>query len=420
MQMRRLLPCLAVLTLATPSLAQEVKPEDDRTLNALVLARCPGADIVRVERSGSGLVEVEYLCNGELTEAGISEGKVLYEQREAKPGEQVMDRIRKKLAKDHPGWLLDEIDLVTTPDTAFLKAEVMREGVELNVFFTTDGKKYKPVALLASDQWTLNDLRTVELPQLGYDLLEPDSTYELPDLLREVSGIALADDHTVLCVQDELAAVFTYDLREERITRVMRFDDIGDFEDLLLNGDRILVLRSDGRVYELDHRSGKLRKEWNADLRSLNYEGIFQDPQTGAVCVVAKEPPVAGHVDERPAEQVDAEGHSSLWRNLGATEVEQAFARELPGLARRKVLFQPSAAAIHPITGALFVLSASDRLLVAYQAGKCTVTPLPAEVFFKPEGLAFFPNGDLLISSEGDKKGVAKGSMMRFGFRPAK
>jgi hypothetical protein len=52
-----------------------------------------------------------------------------------------------------------------------------------------------------------------------------------------------------------------------------------------------------------------------------------------------------------------------------------------------------------------------------FNGTKCTVTPLPAEVFYKPEGLAFFPNGDLLISSEGDKKGVAKGSIMRFAYK---
>ena len=45
------------------------------------------------------------------------------------------------------------------------------------------------------------------------------------------------------------------------------------------------------------------------------------------------------------------------------------------------------------------------------------IIPLPAADFYKPEGLAFLPNGDLLISSEGDKKGLVQASVLRFAWR---
>src|SRR5690606_8623279 len=93
------------------------------------------------------------------------------------------------------------------------------------------------------------------------------------------------------------------------------------------------------------------------------------------------------------------------------------FARNYPTLAQRSVRFSPSATAVHPITGHLYVLSASDRLLAIYSEELLHVLPLPASHYYKPEGLAFHSNGDLLISNEGDKKGLVPANVMRFGYR---
>ncbi len=393
---------------------------DDRALANLVRERCPGADILRIERSGSGLVEVEYLCGTELVEAGIHNGRVSYEEREVRPDAAVMERIDKTLAKQYAGWSLDEVALVTTADTSFLKVEVLQDGVEQNLYFTTTGRKYKPSALLASDKWTLATLHGLAMPKFGYDLLDPDTVYEMPDLLREISGIALDAEGRVLCVQDELGAVFTYDLREGRITDVLRFTDIGDFEDITVQGDTITVLRSDGHLVRLDRRRRTLINAQMPALASLNQEGLYLDPATGDHLIVSKDAPVTGSADERQVQRIGRDGRVKVQRTLSNAAVSQALARDLPTLAASGVLFQPSAAEIHPVTKALYVLSASDRLLVVLQGETITVHPLPAEIFYKPEGLAFLPNGDMLISSEGDKKGIAKGSIMRFRYAAGK
>ncbi|MBP9548896.1 MAG: hypothetical protein KBE86_07055 [Chitinophagales bacterium] len=36
---------------------------------------------------------------------------------------------------------------------------------------------------------------------------------------------------------------------------------------------------------------------------------------------------------------------------------------------------------------------------------------MSSDIYYKPEGLSFYENGDLLISSEGDKNGFVKGSI---------
>ena len=74
--------------------------------------------------------------------------------------------------------------------------------------------------------------------------------------------------------------------------------------------------------------------------------------------------------------------------------------------------FNPSAIAFHPITKELFVLSAHDRLLAIYSGKRLVnVLPLSPEIYHKPEGIDFYDNGDMLISSEGDKKGIIKGTI---------
>ncbi|WKZ64937.1 MAG: hypothetical protein QY325_09200 [Flavobacteriales bacterium] len=405
--------CFLAFGLSVPSMAQVT---DDRGIADLVREQCPAADILSIERSGSGLVEVEYLCGAELVEAGISNGRVTYLEREVRPDAAVMERIEKAIAKHHAGWALDEIGLVAAVDTSFLKVEIMLDGVEQNLYFTTTGRKYKPTALLVSDKWSLFSLRGQDLPRLGYDLLDPDTVHELPDLLREVSGIAMADDGSVLCVQDELGAVFTYDLRDGRITDVLRFTDVGDFEDIAVHGDTIVVLRSDGHLVYLDRRGRTVIHEQMPALASLNQEGLYLDAATGEAHIVSKDAPVTGPAEDRQVQRIGRNGRVQVVRTLSSAGVAQALARISPAMAGPGLHFQPSAAGIHPITQALYVLSASDRLLVVFDGTETAVHPLPAEVYFKPEGLAFLTNGDLLISSEGDKKGMAKGCIMRFAY----
>ena len=400
-----------LLTLLSMGTLNAQPAAEDRAIGALVRNRCPGADILNIERSGSGLIEAEYLCGTVVIEVGILNGQVIYEEREAFPDTATLERITRTTEKQYPGWLLDDIELVTTSDTSFLKVEVILDGVEQNLFFTTTGRKYKPVAILISDGWGLSELRALEMPSLGYDLLAPDTVYELPDLLREVSGIALADERQLLCVQDELGAVFSYDLVEGRITDMIRFTDVGDFEDITVHNDRVTVLRSDGHLVELSLHHRKVLREQPPALPSLNHEGLFTDARTGDRYVVSKEAPVTGPADIRQVHRVLGDGTIEPYRTLSATSVAEALNRCQATLAQRGVRFPPSAAALHPITGALYVLSASDRLLVVFDEGPPLVHPLPADIFYKPEGIAFRPNGDMLISNEGDKKGIVKASL---------
>lgn len=388
---------------------------DDRSYARAVHERCPGADILKIQRAEFDLVEVEYLCNGQQVEVAFRNGEVVYEERDATLHAEVRARIERSLEKKYPGWLVDEISLIVAKDTSFLKAEVVLDGVEQNAFFTTAGRKFTPDALLASNKWTLRELSAGAMPAVGYDLLAPDSVHHLPDLLREISGIAISGPYTVLCVQDELGVVFEYDLRNEVINTIHRFTDVGDFEDIAVQGDVITVLRSDGKLYRLDRRTGAVLSERLHPLPALNYEGICGMGKDQYM--VSKEAPVTGSGAARLVHRLRGDAAPELSRTLDASEVAVLFAKSFPALAHHRVQFHPSAIAVHPISGELYVLSATDRLMAIYGDTLRAVIPLPAERYYKPEGIAFHPNGDLLISNEGDKKGMVPGSILCFTYR---
>lgn len=68
----------------------------------------------------------------------------------------------------------------------------------------------------------------------------------------------------------------------------------------------------------------------------------------------------------------------------------------------KPVKLRPSAAAINPVTNELFVLASINKLLVVTdRKGKLIATyELDPELYPQPEGIAFTPWGDLLITNE--------------------
>lgn len=62
--------------------------------------------------------------------------------------------------------------------------------------------------------------------------------------------------------------------------------------------------------------------------------------------------------------------------------------------------------------------TASNRILAIYRDKKLIdLYLLPAELYYKPEGIDFTEKGDLFISSEGMKKGYLDGQIFFFKMR---
>lgn len=415
---------LAILSMATLSCKSQVeKKQSKNEILNLIYEFCPTADVLEIEKKSDNYVEIEYLCNEKVVEVGIVDNKVIYQETEADKSDVPYAKIIHKIEKKYPSWILDEINQVTANGETFLKVEIVKGGIEQNLFFTTEGKRYQANSIIISDKWNAEMLASSPVfTQANYSFLKPDAYYEMPDLLREVSGIAMLNSENMLCVQDELGIVFKYNLKTEYTENFHRFTDKGDFEDIALSGDTVHVLRSDGAVFSFDRNNKQNSKQTALSVASLNVEGLFYNANDNYMYLVSKESEVFKNEKEahRPVYRYRNDGQYTLetYFEINTKAINQSLYDNHPSLKKQDVQFNPSAIAIHPKTQSFFVLSANDRLLAVYDSNNqlAEVYPLPAELYYKPEGLAFGTDGTLFISNEGDKIGLIKGNILAFRY----
>jgi len=414
--MKRLILILAILQLISCHGQTNEKKQieiDSKDYMKIVYAHCSKPNIIEVESTTDGYIEVEFLCDGKRYEIGIRNNTLLFCEHSINQNEIPLDKINRKLEKKYQGWTLDEVSQVKTNDTTFLKVEILKDGIEQNLYFTNDGKwfKIKPIDITS----TL-DFNAVEKNPMyksaNYKFHKPDSVYEMPDLLKEVSGIALGSENVIYCIQDEIGSVFEYDLSKQVISNSHRFTDVGDFEDLAINKNIVYVLRSDGNLFVYDFKNKTKISQTMLQINSLNIEGIcFRD---GYIYIACKDA-LVNHTDsKRMIYRVKANKLDNIepYLEINIDVLSDFLIKNYSELGITKILFNPSSIAIHPITKEMYILSASDRFIAIYKDKQLiNIIPLSADIYYKPEGLSFYENGDLLISSEGDKKGFVTGTI---------
>ena len=382
---------------------------------------CPDAKIIETEFK-SGYYEIEFLCNNERIEVLFNDDfELIYTEKEVIISDEVFKKIQKKLDKSYEGWTFDESHLVETKDTSFYKVEMLKNAIEENVYFTTDGKYYKPSNLIYNENWTSGNLSVAfKNEKLPYNFLKPDKTFEMPEILREISGLTMGSENMIYCIQDETGILFTFDTKQEKITDMLRFTDIGDFEDVAINGDLAYVLRSDGTIFSFNYKNfdGKATQTIAA-TNCTDVEGLFFDRQKNRLFLACKTSPVNGNTDNRMIYEMapDEIRKTQTSFSISNNEINKMIAKKYPKLEQESNAYQfnPSAIAVHPLTNEKYILSASNRLLAVYKNKKLiNIFPLPSEIFYKPEGLAFSPDGGLFISNEGIKNGFVKGQILYF------
>jgi hypothetical protein len=251
----------------------------------------------------------------------------------------------------------------------------------------------------------------------------PDPDYEihyLPDNLREVSGIAIIDSITLACIQDENGIIYLYDLKTDNVTKQIRFGPDGDYEDICLAQNFLYVLRSDGMLFNVrDYLKDKIDvQSYALQLPSDNNEGLCYDKDNERLLIAAKSK-VGKTKEEKDLRLIfgfslktkKPEPDPAFTINQDMI-LEFAFSHNIPvpnkvkkdGTTGKPMLkLHPSAIALHPLTRKMYMLSADDHFLLVFNKSGTIeqLVQLNASLSNKAEGMAFFDNGDILISNEG-------------------
>ena len=269
---------------------------------------------------------------------------------------------------------------------------------------------------------------------LGYDFNKPVLNDILPASLHEISGLAITDSTTIACIQDENGILFLYDTKTHKIKQQFTFGLNGDYEGITRVGSLLYILRSDGVLFEIkDYQTGKLKvKTYATRIPALNNEGLCYDSINHRLLIGAK-----GKINKdlinkdlrciyefdlktKTLNQNPAYSFNTNDINVSAKLMRITFPKKKD--KKGKVFevgfkLHTSEIAIHPITKQLYVLSATDHCLFIFNMNGNLeqIEQLNPITFNKAEGLSFYPNGDVLISNEGQ---THQPTLLKFSYKP--
>ena len=245
----------------------------------------------------------------------------------------------------------------------------------------------------------------------GYDLSKPKK-YSMPDNLQEISGISFnkGDNTFVYAQQDEDGRLFKLPLGTKDETKT-RFAEKGDYEDVTIINDWVILLKSNGDLFSFPLSEAKNTETTNVKtniglIPKGEYEGMFADEESGQVYILCK------NCKEDKGSKLTS-GYILTFQNDGTLKSKGSFKVDAGNLDK----LRPSALAIHPLTKEWYIVSSANKALVILDAKWQfkNIYHLNSNTFNQPEGIAFDKNGNLYISNEGSETQV--GNILRFDYK---
>lgn len=256
--------------------------------------------------------------------------------------------------------------------------------------------------------FSCNEKSTKKYPVLpGYDLTKP-VVIHLRSELDEISGLSYyAKDTSIFAINDETGLLYKIYIRNKIEVERWKFDEGGDFEDIKLVDSTFYVLKSNGNIIYfkvLSKDSVIADKAKFPDDEKNEFEILYHDEAAKKLVLICKDckgdnnKTVTAWAFNPSNNEYDKEPYFEL----NAEEITKKLDTD-------KNKFKPSAAAIHPVTNDLYIVSSVNKaLVIADRMGKIkNVIALDPRIFKQPEGLTFTPVGDLIISNESAEIGAA-------------
>ena len=241
-----------------------------------------------------------------------------------------------------------------------------------------------------------------------YDLVNP-VVMKLPEGLAEISGIVYyPKDTSVFAEVDEDGLLFKIHLNNPSQIERWKFDKKHDFEDLVLHDSIFYVLISNGDIESLrfgkgDSISTKTSAFPDANKKNNEFESMYYDDSLRQLVLVCKSCEEDGHkIVSAWGYDIDSGKYTPSIFTIDVQPIAQKLGEE-------KMKLKPSAIAINPVTNEFYILCSVNKLLVVTDRhGKFKeLYKLDPTVYKQPEGIAFTPKGDMLISNESHETGLA-------------
>lgn len=226
--------------------------------------------------------------------------------------------------------------------------------------------------------------------------------WQLPDKLREISGLALTSDERLLAVTDEEGIVYEIDYLRGGLVKAFAIGDPtvrGDFEGIAVLDDKVWLLTSNARLYSFPEGMDGERVAYervNTDLGDeCEFEGLTAEARTGMLLLICKE-----SKKKKKGLRI-FEWNAAGDKNQNPTEIELDEDAMAAGIDRKRV--SPSGVAINPTTENRIVVAARQRAVFELaQDGKMinVILQLDANRHEQPEGIVVTQDGRLLIADE--------------------
>jgi len=237
---------------------------------------------------------------------------------------------------------------------------------------------------------------------------------KLPRVLEEISGLATTSDGRLFAHDDERALIHEIDPETWGISKSFSVGALavrGDFEGIAVAGERFFLMTSSGQLVEF--REGEAGSSVGYRVHSLGLgdrcemEGLAFDPFEATLLMPCKTPRAGELRDHLVVLSVPLS-------SMRPDPIPRVFL-PLAELDNRGLgdEFHPSAIEFHPASRSIVLVAAREEALVEVGPGGeiLDTEELKRKAHPQPEGIAFLPDGSLVLADEGQGK---RGTLTRY------
>lgn len=247
------------------------------------------------------------------------------------------------------------------------------------------------------------------LPNIpGYDETKKELVI-LDKQLLEISGIFYLSNGIIAANNDEHGRIYFYDQNKKSID-VFKFAGKGDYEDIVVVDSTYYLIESKGNIHLIHNLDVTTHQEFKFPKKKIEFESLYHDKKANKLVLVSKD-----HSEDTQgilAYSFDLKTHAYSPEPYYFIPMRPIFFALKNNIAECK----PSAAAVHPITGKVFMVASIGKVILECSLdGKVEKAYKinPAQ-FPQPEGITFAPNGDMYISNEGLN---GKATILKFPYK---